>query len=400
MPIIKPKGMIIKGQYHRPKLGTVVFGRQARKNIACPNCFEKKKLRRKEKINRLVPHVQILTERIFIQWEGYKYHCKNCGRYFREQFPGLLKQKRYSEAYRKEVFNLHKAGVSQVELSRLKNIGTATVERWFHQLLERKNREYQSYSYPTCIGLDEHRFTRKTGLLTTLCDLNGHRVLDVYKGRSESQIKQNLMAIPGREKVLMVNMDLCETYLSLAQKVFPNAIIVADRFHVVRLVNQHFLKTIQSIHPEQKNKKRILSVWRKHEWNFSEPQKAFKNHYFKDFPHLLPLFEFKQKLMKLLVLKRQSKKQCRTHISQLLFCLDELNSQHFSPLKTLAKTIQQWIEPIAAMWRFTKTNSITEGFHRKMKLIQRRAYGFKNFENYRLRVRVLCGSMNLNSIYA
>ncbi|RDH40088.1 MAG: hypothetical protein CFE62_005760, partial [Candidatus Aquirickettsiella gammari] len=26
----------------------------------------------------------------------------------------------------------------------------------------------------------------------------------------------------------------------------------------------------------------------------------------------------------------------------------------------------------------------------KMKLIQRRAYGFKNFENYRLRVKVLC----------
>ncbi|CAM3014255.1 TPA: transposase, partial [Legionella pneumophila] len=26
-----------------------------------------------------------------------------------------------------------------------------------------------------------------------------------------------------------------------------------------------------------------------------------------------------------------------------------------------------------------------------MKLIQRRAYGFRNFENYRVRVRVLCG---------
>ncbi|HAT7074298.1 TPA: hypothetical protein JAN90_16370 [Legionella pneumophila] len=42
------------------------------------------------------------------------------------------------------------------------------------------------------------------------------------------------------------------------------------------------------------------------------------------------------------------------------------------------------------MWRFTKNNGITEGFHRKMKLIQRRAYGFRNFENYRLRVKVLC----------
>lgn len=39
------------------------------------------------------------------------------------------------------------------------------------------------------------------------------------------------------------------------------------------------------------------------------------------------------------------------------------------------------------MWRFTKSNDITEGFHRKMKLIQRRAYGFRNFENYRTRVK-------------
>ncbi|MGL5742571.1 MAG: transposase, partial [Legionella sp.] len=43
------------------------------------------------------------------------------------------------------------------------------------------------------------------------------------------------------------------------------------------------------------------------------------------------------------------------------------------------------------MWRFSKSNGITEGFHRKMKLIQRRAYGFRKFENYRVHVKVLCG---------
>ena len=32
-----------------------------------------------------------------------------------------------------------------------------------------------------------------------------------------------------------------------------------------------------------------------------------------------------------------------------------------------------------------------KGFHRKMKLIQRRAYGFRNFQNYRLRVIAQCG---------
>ena len=57
----------------------------------------------------------------------------------------------------------------------------------------------------------------------------------------------------------------------------------------------------------------------------------------------------------------------------------------------LAETISDWFAPIIRMWRFTKNNGITEGFHRKMKLIQRMAYGYKNFQNYRLRVLVLCG---------
>jgi len=39
---------------------------------------------------------------------------------------------------------------------------------------------------------------------------------------------------------------------------------------------------------------------------------------------------------------------------------------------------------IVAMWRFTRNNGITEGFHNKMEMISRRAYGFRNFENYRI----------------
>ena len=70
--------------------------------------------------------------------------------------------------------------------------------------------------------------------------------------------------------------------------------------------------------------------------------------------------------------------------------LTVLKNSPFKPLKALGKTMDSWKDEIVRMWRFTKSNGITEGFHRKMKLIQRRAYGFRNFENYRLRVRVLC----------
>jgi transposase len=58
---------------------------------------------------------------------------------------------------------------------------------------------------------------------------------------------------------------------------------------------------------------------------------------------------------------------------------------------TRRQTMWEWREEIARMWRFTKNNGITEGFHNKMEMISRRAFGFRNFENYRLRVRMLCG---------
>lgn len=57
----------------------------------------------------------------------------------------------------------------------------------------------------------------------------------------------------------------------------------------------------------------------------------------------------------------------------------------------LGETLDSWKEEIATMWRFTRNNGITEGFHNKMETISRQAYGFRNFESYRLRVNVLCG---------
>jgi hypothetical protein len=85
------------------------------------------------------------------------------------------------------------------------------------------------------------------------------------------------------------------------------------------------------------------------------------------------------------------KRQCRPLISKLLQATAEPGDSGFLPLMILPYTVQSLRDQIACMWRFTKDNSITEGFHRKMKLIQRRAYGFRNFNNYRLRVIAQCG---------
>ncbi len=104
---------------------------------------------------------------------------------------------------------------------------------------------------------------------------------------------------------------------------------------------------------------------------------------------------FKEELCKLLNKKAQNQESCKRHIRQLKEMIGTLRYEAPEKFVKLAETLSDWFLPIIRMWRYTKNNGITEGFHRKMKLIQRRAYGYRNFANYRLRVLVECSGCTL-----
>ena len=320
-----------------------------------------------------------------------KLFCQACGRYFMAPVPGVLPKRRATEFFRQEVFHLHQGGLTQKNLSRTHAIGTATVERWYQDFVSKRVKELEGRSCPIVLGIDEHFFSRKDGYATTFADLRNHKVFDVVKGRSEESLKAYLKRLPGRDKVRVVVMDLSETYRSIVRKYFPNAMIVADRFHVVRLLNQHFLKVWGTLDPEGKKSRGLLSLVRRHEWNLKPEQVPKMEKYFKECAGFEALYRFKQDLMQLLLKKHQTRKGASELIPQLLWHMNELLESHWEPLKTFGQTLKSWIEPIVRMWRFTKTNGITEGLHTKMEMISRRAFGFRNFKNYRLRVIALCG---------
>lgn len=77
-------------------------------------------------------------------------------------------------------------------------------------------------------------------------------------------------------------------------------------------------------------------------------------------------------------------------VNRFLKALHQLKDSGLAQLVKLGETLSSWAVEIATMWRFTRNNGITESFHTKMEVLQRQAYGFRNFENYRLRVRVMC----------
>jgi len=189
----------------------------------------------------------------------------------------------------------------------------------------------------------------------------------------------------------MVCIDMSASYRSLIERYFPNARIVADRFHVIRLIQHHFMDLCRKIAPSIKKHRGYLASLRKHPERLTEQQTQRLDELFSLYPALQPIYDQMQNLCALMRMRHQKHRQCKQLAPILIEIIRQLAESGFESLITLARTLQDWMEPIACMWRFTKNNGITEGFHRKMKLIQRRAYGFRNFNNYRLRVIAQCG---------
>jgi transposase len=129
---------------------------------------------------------------------------------------------------------------------------------------------------------------------------------------------------------------------------------------------------------------------RRHRHNLRADQQLRLAAYLSEHPVLETIYRFKQRLCYLLLKKHRTRKQCQQLVPRFLRAVYQLRQAGLAQLVQVGHTLSAWSEEIVSMWRFTRNNRITEGFHNKMELINRQAYGFRNFQNYRLRVKVLC----------
>ena len=348
-------------------------------------------LRSKGWVRRTVRHEDWGLRHCFLALEVPKSKCRSCGRQSRQPLPGILRCQRASEAFQKAIFQQHLDGINRSRLGRREDLGAATVDRYFRRGLERQFREWHPPRCPPVLGIDEHFFTRRQGYATTLCDLRHRKVYDVVLGRTEAALEAYLARLEGKAEVRVVCMDLASVYRSLVRKHFPNARIVADRFHVIRIINHHFLACWKELDPVASKNRGLLSLMRRHRHKLQPEQQARLAAYLQSFPVLELIYRFKQRLCYLLLKKHRTRRQCQPLARRFLRAVAELRQAGLPQLVALGDTLHAWQQEIAAMWRFTRNNGITEGFHNKMELITRQAYGFRNFQNYRLRVKVLCG---------
>jgi len=362
----------------------------AKRPKACIRCGSGS-LQSKGPYTRFVRHLESFGRTARLKIRCRRFRCKSCVRSFVEPLPGILPGRHSSEPFRENLYTLHHEGIPSSVMGRLKNVAPATVSRIYAQFTARKASERLSLDCPVVLGIDEHTLHKKKQFATTFCDLGNRRVFDIVPGKSASDLEGFLSRLNGRERVKMVCIDLCSAFRSLVRRHFPNAILVADRFHVVRVVSHHFIQLARNLAPAAFLRRGIGGLLRKGvkklmPFENERLEKVFKNH-----PVLRAVHAEMHEFRRLLNKKHQTVARAKRLIPRLLSYIRKYRAERHAPMQTLAKTLHSWRGEIAAMWRFTKNNGITEGFHRKMKLIQRRAYGFRNFENYRQRVIAACG---------
>jgi len=126
------------------------------------------------------------------------------------------------------------------------------------------------------------------------------------------------------------------------------------------------MKRWQQYDSQGRKNRGLISLMRRHHWKLSAVQKENLHRYLAQEPIWQALYFAKQQLNGFLVMKCLKRKRAEKMMPQFLRLIEQFEQ---SPVRALAETLRPWLEPIVRMWRFTKPNGITEGFHTKMEII-------------------------------
>ena len=329
-----------------------------------------------------------------------RFRCKNeqCNKVFTEPVNGIIKGFRTTQRFRSYIRHLCSKYMSLKEVRYKVKCSNSTIYKAFYSQLDLENRK-QQYCWPKTLGIDEHSFNRNVGkrdrnrreFVSVFIDYNNKRMREVVLGKSIWDLKNSRIAdIEGRENVKNVITDLSPTYRSFVEDFFPNARIIADKFHVVKLMhpllNQLRRETVE-MYQLNRNRgnpvnKLIYKYHRKLRWEQRRVMKKFLSLS----EDLNEVYQYQQRLYT--VYKVRGYNRAKRLLYKLL---DDMAYSKNKRVLSYRNTLRKWAQQILNYFSTGGLNNgRTEGYNCKAKLIQRCAYGFRSFTNYRLKLLYHC----------
>ena len=260
----------------------------------------------------------------------------------------------------------------------------------------------------TAIGLDETSFTRLGSrgyrdYATTVADVENHQIIEILPSRNYTEVAAWIDKQPQawKERIRFGALDMSATYAAVFSVVLPEAAQVVDPFHAVALANRCLDDVRRRVQAEQLGHRgrrddplyrarRVLLVGE--ERLGTEATQRLESLLTLGDPNAEVAIAYRIKERLRDFYRTSGGDDARRLLDELVrHCLKRAMPPE---VQKLGRTLRRWFDKICNYHIAKVTNGPTEALNNLIKRIKRVGFGFRNFENYRIRALLYAGRPN------
>ena len=355
---------------------------------SCPHCHRKMIKYDFQKPSK-IPLLEQAGTPTLLRLRKRRFQCKVCKRVTVAETSIVEKNHQISNLVRQKVAQLLTEKVSLTDIARRLRVSTSTVYRKLDQFTFKEHYD----KLPAVMSWDEFGF-KKGELAFVAQNYETNKLITILDNRRQTTIRNHFLKYPlkVRQKVQFITMDMSGAYIPLARRLFPNAEIIIDRFHIIQHLGRAFLKTRIAI-MNQFDKKSLPYRALKNHWRLSR-KLSCKSFHSKTFGQTLIPHEVVKKtlnfseelanyynLYQLLLFHFQEKRG-----DDFFELIEENISKANHYFKTVFRTFLKHKQYIKNALETDYSNSKLEATNKLIKDIKRLGFGFRNFINFKKRV--------------
>ena len=324
-------------------------------------------------------HLGIGAIRLVLEYAPRRVECPNCGVRV-ELVPWARPGSRFTRPFEEMTAYLAQS-TNKTEVARMMGISWRTVGNIVERVVAEKLDPTRLDGLKR-IGVDEFSYRKRHRYLTTVVDHDTHRIVWAAEGRSSETLDAFFDEL-GEERakqIEIVTIDMSAAFIKSIQAKVPQAQVVLDLFHVLRLASDAVdevrrdkvrqLKGLDDPDGAAAIKKSRYALL-KSPWNLSAKEwdklAAIQK-------HNAPLYRaYLLKVSLAAVFEETSRDDAEQELDRWLAWASR---SRLGPFVKAAQTIRKYKDGILAYVVTRLTNGLVEGFNNKLRMIARRAFGF------------------------
>lgn len=321
-----------------------------------------------------------LARNTFLHLRKRRYRC-TCGKRFFEKNTFLPRYYRVTSRLVAEIIHAFEKVVPAKEIGCHYNVSAMTAMRYFRCV------NHKPTELPEVLSLDE--FKGNSGgqkYNSIVADPRNHKVIDILPNRYENDLIRYFSQFESRKNVKYFVCDMNPHFRQVGKICFKNAVVVADRYHVIR-------QAYWAMERVRKNEQNKLSTsfrkyFKKSKYLLTRPiekltgEEASKLALMLEIsPRLADAYRLKNEF--LTVIRSKSSAEGRKKLVDWLSSVEVMDLPEF---RDCTKAYHNWFKEILNSMDVPWSNGFIEGCNNKTKVLKRVCFGMRNFRNFRNRI--------------